>query len=129
MGGRYGGSDDGSDAYQDRRPDDDDHAAEQQTVADAVHAVAKRQRAADTETSTGHADDSGRSDGRERRSGGSDSGYHPFTSLRSGTSSPSSRATLRDVDQDIAEYVADQLTESVERAVEETDPDDTDENT
>jgi hypothetical protein len=130
MGGRYGGSDDGSDAYQDRRPTDDDLADEQQTVAEAVHAVAEQQQSADSESSSGHDDDSGRSADRERGDGGSDSGsgHHPFTSLRPG-SSTSGSATLQDVDQQIAEYVADQLTESVEWAVEETDPDATDENT
>jgi hypothetical protein len=109
MGGRYGGNDDGSDAYQDRRPDDDDLADEQQTIAEAVHAVAERQQSADSDSSSGHDADSG-------------SGNHPFTSLRPGTSSTSGSATLQDVDQQIAEYVADQLTESVEQAVEETDP-------
>jgi hypothetical protein len=128
MGGRYGGTDDGSDDYQDRRPDDDDRTAEQQTIADAVRTVAEQQRAADSDTRSGHADDSGRSDARERENGesGSDSsgGHHPLTALRSGTGRNSGRATLQDVDQQIAEYVADQLTASVEQAVEETDPDD-----
>jgi hypothetical protein len=129
MGGRYGGSDDGSDEYQDRRPTDDDLADEQQTVAEAVHAVAERQRIAESESSSGHDDDSGRNDGRESGNGGSGSGHHPFTSLRPSTGNSSDSATLQDVDQKIAEYVADQLTESVEWAVEETDPNATDENT
>jgi hypothetical protein len=129
MGGRYGGSDDGSDAYQDRRPTDDDLADEQQTVAEAVQAVAEQQHSDDGESSSGHADDSGRNDSREKGNGGSGSRQHPFTSFRPGTGSSSDSATLHDVDQQIAEYVADQLTESVERAVEETDPDATDENT
>jgi hypothetical protein len=42
MGGRYGSSDDGSDDYQSRQPDDDDLADEQQTVADAVQSVAEQ---------------------------------------------------------------------------------------
>jgi hypothetical protein len=131
MGGRYGGADDGSDAYQDRRPDDDDLADEQQTVAEAVRAVAERQQSTDGESNSGHNDDSGHSDGRGRGDGGSDSGngsgsgHHPFTLLRPGTNSTSGSATLQDVDQQIAEYVADQLTESVEWAVEETDPENT----
>jgi hypothetical protein len=49
-----------------------------------------------------------------------DSGQHPFTTLRPGTSQ-AGRATLQDVDQTIAEYVADTLTGTVEEA----DPDDT----
>jgi hypothetical protein len=126
MGGRYGGSDDGSDEYQDRRPKNDDLADEQQTVAEAVQAVAERQHSADGESNSGYADDSGHSADRGGDSG-RDSGHHPFTSLRPGTSSTSDSATLQDVDQQIAEYVADQLTESVEWAVEKTDPADSSE--
>jgi hypothetical protein len=114
MGGRYGASDDGSSDYQDRRPDDDDRSAEQQTIAEAVQTVADQQPTADGSTS-GRQDDDGSSD--------SSSGQHPFTTLRPDSTS-TDRATLQDVDQTIAEYVADQLTGTVEEAVEETDPDD-----
>jgi hypothetical protein len=117
MGGRYGASDDGSSDYQDRRPDDDDRSADQQTIAEAVQAVADQQPADDGADRSGRADDDA--------SGGGDSGQHPFTTLRPGTSQ-AGRTTLQEVDQTIAEYVADKLTGTVEEAVEEADPDDTD---
>jgi hypothetical protein len=117
MGGRYGASDDGSSDYQDRRPDDDDRSDEQQTIADAVHAVADQQHSGETETTSGRAD-------ADSRSGG-ESGQHPFTTLRPGTTR-TGKTTLRDVDQTIAEYVAEKLTGTVEEAVEKTAPDDTD---
>jgi hypothetical protein len=116
MGGRYGASDDGSSDYQDRRPDDDDRSDEQQTIAEAIQAVADQQQAANRSTS-GRTDDDGNSDG-----GDADSGQHPFTTLRPGTNSTGS-STLQDIDQQIAEYVADELVEGVRWTVEETEPD------
>ena len=112
MGGRYGGSDDGSNDYQDRRPADDDRSDEQQTIADAIQAVADH-----------HADDGGSASGRTNTDGSSDgsSSQHPFTTLRSGAGKSGS-PTLQEIDQQIAEYVADQLTGTVEDAAEETDP-------
>lgn len=46
MGGRYGGSDDGSSDYQDRRPDwgERTRESEQRTVAEAVRSVMQRQQ-------------------------------------------------------------------------------------
>lgn len=110
MGGRYGASDDGSSDYQDRRPEQDDRSDEQQTIAEAVQAVADQQHSGESKTTSrrAEADDS--------------SGQHPFTTLRHGTNS-TGRTTLQDVDQTIAEYVADQLTGTVEEAVEEIEPD------
>jgi hypothetical protein len=94
---------------------------EQQTIADAVQAVTDQQDADERPSTTGRTEN-------DRSSGGSTgrSGHHPFTTLRPGTSRTGS-ATLQEVNQQIAEYVADQLTESVEWAVEETDPADSNE--
>lgn len=44
MGGRYGASSDGSSDYQSRRPNGSDRDPEQQTVAEAVRNVRRRQR-------------------------------------------------------------------------------------
>lgn len=116
MGGRYGASDDGSSDYQDRRPDDDDRRDEQQTIAEAVQAVADQQ----------HADENKNAGKRTENdaSSGERSGQHPFTAIRHRGTSRSRGTTLQEVDQKIAEYVADQLTGTVEQAVEEADPED-----
>lgn len=123
MGGRYGASDDGSSDYQDRRPDEDDRSDEQQTIAEAVQAVADQQQADDSPNTSRRTDDDDSSNGD---SNVSSSGQHPFTNIRA-RSGRSSGSTLKDIDNAIAEYVADQLTETVEWSVEEADPTDTDE--
>ncbi|WP_330633618.1 hypothetical protein [Halocatena halophila] len=89
MGGRYGGNDDGSSEYQDRRPDAGERTTEQQTIAEAVQAVADRM-------------------GNDHDGGGRTGSGHPLTRSR---------------DSVLAEYLADKLTDSAEKAVEEADPD------
>lgn len=140
MGGRYGASDDGSSDYQDRRPDDADRSADQQTIADAVRAAADKHQQTNTGTggtggtsTTGSGSSEDRTDDSEgvREDTGSPSGtsdrQHPLIAIRASSGRTSSGTTLHDVDSAIAEYVADQLTDTVEWAVEETDPDDTEE--
>ncbi len=95
MGGRYGGDDDGSSEYQDRRPDETDRSTEQQTIAEAVQAVADQQH-----QSTEHR-----------------GSQHPFASIRASSGGASG------VDSGIAEYIADQIEESAHSTAEEVDPD------
>jgi hypothetical protein len=125
MGGRYGASDDGSSEYQSRQPTDDDLGAEQQTVADAVHAVADQYQ--DDKDDNGEAafesaHNDSESDGGES-DGSDDDGQHPLTAF-GGSSANSGLDALADIDEGIADHVAKRLTERVREAVEGTDPDD-----
>ena len=130
MGGRYGGSDDGSSDYQSRQPDDDDLADEQQTVADAVQAVADRyhddgEPHSTEPTQSAHDDSESDTDGtsqRESPSSDTDS-QHPLTAF-GGSSVNSGLDTLTDIDEGIADQVAKQLTERVREATDGTVPDD-----
>jgi hypothetical protein len=111
MGGRYGGSDDGSSEYQDRRPDADDRQAEQQTIAEAVQAISDRHQQQTDQSESGGGDRS-------------DSGnQHPFTSVGSGNNATSGRTTVQNSDSVLGEYFADKLTDSVQEGVEDVDPD------
>ncbi|WP_248911027.1 hypothetical protein [Halocatena marina] len=120
MGGRYGASDDGSSEYQDRRPTDTDRSAEQQTVADAVQAVADQHQTGDESDVGSRSNEPGH--GTTETGTTQWSSQHPLTAIRSSSGSSSS-STLHDVDSAIAEYVADQIEENVRWAVEETEPD------
>jgi hypothetical protein len=115
MGGRYGGSTDGSSDYQSRQPDDDDLADEQQTVADAVQSVAEQY----------HDDSERESDGANQHgSSSSDTdSQHPLTAFGGQRSVNSGLDTLADIDEGIADQLAKRVTERVKEAVEETDPD------
>jgi hypothetical protein len=115
MGGRYGNSDDGSDEYQSRQPDDDDLADEQQTVADAVQSVADRYHD-DSERDTDGASQ------RENTSSDTD-GQHPLTAFGGQSSVNSGLDTLADIDEGIADQLAKRVTDRVKDAVEETDLD------
>lgn len=124
MGGRYGGSDDGSDEYQSRQPTDDDLDDEQQTVAEAVQSVADRHHsdsAGNSKDGSQSVHDDDESNGDETREGSSDNtGQHPLTAFGGRNSVSSGLDTLADIDEGIADQVAKQLTERVREAVEET---------
>lgn len=111
MGGRYGASDDGSSDYQDRRPAEADRSAEQQTIAEAVHAVADQHHQQTAQGESGEPDQN-------------DSGnQHPFISVGKGSNATSGNTTGQDSGGVLGEYLADKLTDSVEEGVEAADPD------
>jgi hypothetical protein len=130
MGGRYGGSTDGSSDYQSRQPDDDDLSDEQQTVADAVHAVADQHQddtddngEAASEGAHNDSESGGDTTSQSERAGRDNSGQHPLTAF-GGSSANSGLDALADIDEEIADHVAKRLTERVRETVEGTDPND-----